>query len=72
MGLRTAAQNVVRMCAKTRANMTCGPKAVCGCRINTAETQEGSPTCSSPNELFLRVKRENMSIAPQTIICGKE
>jgi len=39
MGLKTAAQNAVKMFAQTRANIACSPKGVCGQRINTAETK---------------------------------
>jgi hypothetical protein len=39
MGLKTAAQNAVKMFAQTRANIACSPKDVSGPRINTPETK---------------------------------
>jgi len=58
MGLKTAAQNAVKMFAQTRANIACSPKGVRGHRIKTAETQWRIPNIyPSPNELFLRVKQ---------------
>jgi len=55
MGLKTAAQNAVKMFAQTRANtsIACSPKGVGGPKINTPETKWGIPNIHpSPNELF--------------------
>ena len=73
MGLKTAAQNAVKMFAQTRANIACRPKGVRGPRINTPETKREIPnTHPFPNEIFLRVKRKKyVDSSKEIFFCGK-